>query len=134
MYKRQVPQALFRSYLLVRARSAKRQVRKLTDEGRPDTVVEVCARSVQCVARGVRSKFFSAGVDKTISRVFFLRRYSYQVSSVFEMVVFFLLIMCISLNKARLANSGFPVQGQVWGMFGYRVGTLLAGGGTGLRW
>ena len=56
----------------------RREVRRSTEESRPDTVVEVWARSVQCVARGVRSTvFFSEGVDKAISRVFFffLRRY-----------------------------------------------------------
>ena len=40
--------------------SLKRSSRS-TEDGRPDTVVEVWARSVQCVARGVRSKFFSGG-------------------------------------------------------------------------
>ena len=32
-----------------------------TEEGRPDTAVEARARSVQCVALGVSSKFFFGG-------------------------------------------------------------------------
>ena len=62
-----------------------------TEEGRPDTVVQVWARSGQCVARGVRSKFsFSAGVDKMISRVFYARRcFAPAYLLLFEMLAFF---------------------------------------------
>ena len=63
------------SYLFVLAPFAQTQ-RRSTEAGRPDTVVEVGEQSVHCcVARGVRSIFFfSAGVGKTIFRIFFLRR------------------------------------------------------------
>ena len=49
---------LLRSYLLVRAPFAQ-PLKRSTEEGRPNTAVEIWARSVQCVARGVRSKFFA---------------------------------------------------------------------------
>ena len=42
------------------AHCSRKRSRKPTEEGCLDTVVEVWARSVQCVARDVRSKFFSA--------------------------------------------------------------------------
>ena len=49
-------------------------LRRSAEEGRRNTVVEVWARSVQCVSHGVRSKFFlfGAGVDETITRGFLL--------------------------------------------------------------
>ena len=70
----------FRSlYIYLRIHTVRTKVRRSTEQGRPDTAVEVLARSVQCVARGVRSNFFPAGggspgggVDKTISRAFSL--------------------------------------------------------------
>ena len=84
-------------------------VRTITEELKerhPNAVVEVMARSVQCGARGVRSKLFSAGVDTTISRVFFLRRYLYQIHSIFRNVKCSLLIHTytpgISFKTARL--------------------------------
>ena len=59
----------FRTYLFVRVLFGK-MLRRSTHEGRPDSVVEVWARSVHSGARGRRSKLFlSAGVDKRISRV-----------------------------------------------------------------
>ena len=74
---------LFRSYLFVRAPFAQTP-RRSTEEGRPDTVVEVWARSMQCVACGVR--FFLAGVDKTISRVFSVRCFFQTLFSVVSIV------------------------------------------------
>ena len=49
-------------YIFARA-SLGQKLKGFTGEGRPDTVVEVWVRSVQCSARGVRSKclFFSGG-------------------------------------------------------------------------
>ena len=47
---------------------------RINRQGRPDTVIEAWARSVQCVARGVCSEIFSAGVGKTISRAVSVRR------------------------------------------------------------
>ena len=58
-----------RTYLFVRALLVK-TLRRSTREGRPDTLVEVWARSVHSGARCRRSKFFPVGVDKTISRGF----------------------------------------------------------------
>ena len=52
-------------YLFVRAPFAQAQ-RRPTEEGRPETVVEVWAPSVQCALK----LCFSAGVGTTISRVF----------------------------------------------------------------
>ena len=59
----------FRTYIFVRALFGKNP-RTSTPEGRPDTVVEVWARSVNSGARGRRSNFFSSGMDKTICRGF----------------------------------------------------------------
>ena len=49
-----------RLYIFERAPIA-RTLKKSTEEGHPDTVVEVWARSVQCVARGVSSNCFVFG-------------------------------------------------------------------------
>ena len=91
----------FCSCLFVRAPFV-RTLRGSTEEGRPDTVVEVWARSVKCVARGVHSKlFFAAKVENTISG--------------FEVLVFF-------ISWTACHNSGFPVQGQVWGTASSKFG------------
>ena len=50
----------FRSYIFVRA-PFQHTLRRSTEEGHPDTVVEVWARSAPCVTRGVRSKLFFGG-------------------------------------------------------------------------
>ena len=55
----------FRSYLFVHEPFAQAMSRstvsRSTEEGHPHTVVEVWARSVQCVAHGVRSNIFFGG-------------------------------------------------------------------------
>ena len=68
MYKRQIYLykyncrffVCFRTYLFVRALFGK-MLRRSTQEGRPDAVVEVWARSVHSGPRGRRLKFFSGG-------------------------------------------------------------------------
>ena len=63
----------FRTYLFVRALFGK-MLRRWTQEGRPDSVVEVRARSEHCSSSGVRSEFFfRLAVDKSISRGFSAR-------------------------------------------------------------
>ena len=108
---------LFRSNLFVRAPFAQ-TLRRSTEEGYPDTVVDIWVRSVQCVARGVRSKKISAGVDKTISRVFFLRCYFVLcMYPPFPKNVGIFAHICVRTceNGTACHNSGFLVQGQVWG-------------------
>ena len=54
---------IFHSYLFVRAPFAQ-TLKRSTGEGRPgtgQTVVELWARSMQCVVRGMRSNFFFGG-------------------------------------------------------------------------
>ena len=59
----------FLNYLFVRALLPK-TLTTSTQEGRPEPVVEVWARSENCCSHGGRSRFFfPAGVDKTITRV-----------------------------------------------------------------
>ena len=48
----------FRSYLFVRA-PFEEQLKLFAGEARPGTIVEVWARSVQCVPRGVRYFFLN---------------------------------------------------------------------------
>ena len=63
---------LFRPYISVRVPSAQ-TLRSSTEESHPDTVVEVWARSVQCIASGVRSKLvFRWEYIKATSRFSFL--------------------------------------------------------------
>ena len=68
----------FRTHLFVRALLDKMLSKEVEREGRPDTVVEVWARSVHSGARGRRSKFFTAGGDKCISRGFCVRTCSFS--------------------------------------------------------
>ena len=113
--------------LIVRAPFAQTLGRS-TEEGRLDTVVQVWAQSVQCVVRGVRSKFFFRRV--------WIRRFPgfsfsgvilHQVSSIYfskNSLCVFAHIYCTCLFEKGMAchNSAFPVQTQVWGtlasMFG----------------
>ena len=97
--------ALVRFNLFVRPRSPFAQtIRRSTGEGRSDTVVEVWARSVQCVARGVRSKFFfSPGVGKT-SLPFFMRRWFVPGILHFSKCIVFS-IQYVSSKTARLATT-----------------------------
>ena len=98
-----------------------------TGDGHPDTVVEVWARSVQCVARGVLSKvFFSAGGDKTISRVSLLGVILYQVPSIFRSVdVFCSYLFC--LKTARLATTPGSLCRDRFGVqYHPRLGALRA--------
>ena len=88
------------SYLFVRALFAQ-IVWRCTEEGRPDTPVEVWARSVPCVTRGVRSKLVSAGVDQTISRIFLLKCYFVPGILHFSKCLCFLL-MRISIKTTRI--------------------------------
>ena len=116
----------FRTYLMVRAQFAQ-MLSRSTEEGHPDTVVEVWARSVQCVARGVLSKvFFSAGGDKTISRVSLLGVILYQVPSIFRSVdVFCSYLFC--LKTARLATTPGSLCRDRFGVqYHPRLGALRA--------
>ena len=87
------------------------------------------ARSVQCFARGVRSKFFSAGVDITICRVFSVRRsfvFSFSVRRSFVLFVFsdvrvFAPTYLVEHGTA-CHNSGFPGQRQVSGTISSKFG------------
>ena len=97
-----------RAYLLVHAPFA-HTPRQSTGEGRPVNVVEVWARSVQCVARGMQCGqiFDSAGVDNTIPG--FLRCESYLCLLFFEKLGFFTdTNLCENTEAGH--NSGFPVQ------------------------
>lgn len=73
------------AFVSLRKRTVWSNAQRITGEGRPGTVIKVWARSVACVAYGVRLKFFSAGVDDTISRVFNVR---FCFVSYVEMLVF----------------------------------------------
>ena len=97
------------------AHCSRKRSRKPTEEGCLDTVVEVWARSVQCVARDVRSKFFSARNGKYdfpgfLFEALFCTRYP----PLFEMLVFCAHTHLFE-NGPICHNSGFPVRGQVWG-------------------
>ena len=72
----------FIMYLFVRAPFAQR---RSTEEGRPDTVVELWAVSVQCIARVARApSLFSAGVDETTSRVFLCEALFFRILCFFK--------------------------------------------------
>ena len=80
---------------------------------------------MRCVARGVRSKIcFSAGVDKTISRVFLFEALfcTGYYPPFFEMLVFFFHHMYLLENGTACHQSGFPVQEQVWGTLSSKFG------------
>ena len=107
----------FRTYLMVRAQFAQ-MLSRSTEEGHPDTVVEVWARSVQCVARGVCSEIFSAGVGKTISRAVSVRRcFVFCLSNVGVFAHTYLVE-----NGTACRNSEFPVKEQVWGTLSSKFG------------
>ena len=95
--------ACFRLYLFVRASFAQTlYIRRSTEEGRPDRVVEVWARSVLCAARGVRSNFFCRREWTRRFLGFSFRGVLYQVSSVFEMFFFAHTYRC---ETARLTTT-----------------------------
>ena len=80
-----------------------------------------------CVSRGRALKdFHSAGVHKTISRVFFSRRYfepAPGTNPFLEMFVFFAQRYLFE-NGTACHNSGFLVQGQVWGTLSSKFGSV----------
>ena len=93
-------------------RSHKRYIRTAREEGRPDTV---WTRSVQCVARGMPSKyFFRREWIRQFPGFSFRGVISYQVSSIFLNVGVYAHTYLFE-NGAACHNSGFPVQGQAWG-------------------
>ena len=98
-----------------------------TEEGRPDTVVEAWARSVQCVARGVRPKpFFSVGVDKTFSRVFSVRRlFLFFHSLVFQILVT-VAHMYLVENGTACHNSGSLFRDRFEVLYNSSLGGLHA--------
>ena len=94
--------------------------RRSTEEVRPETVVELWARSVQCVACGVRSELFF--------RREWIKRY--PGFSFWGVILYLPGILHFSKccffahhntylfeNSTVCHNSGCPVQGQVWGAF-----------------
>ena len=81
------------------------------------------ARSVHCAARGVRSKFVSAGSGQDDFLGFFSRRsFAPQVSSICRNVECILAHTYLFESGTACHDSAFPVQRQVWGtlssMFG----------------
>ena len=98
---------LFRSYLLVRAPFA--WALKGIDRGKPSGHGRGGLGSIHALCRAWRARkaLFSAGVGKTMSRVFFLRRY-------FVPGFFARTYLYIFGNGPACRNSGFPVQEQVW--------------------
>ena len=105
----------FCSHLFVRAPFAQTPRRGSTEEGRPDTaVVELWAQSVQCVARGVRSKsFFQREWIRRLPGGFLHEAFFIYllVSSVFSDVGVFAHTNLVE-NGTTCHDSGFPVPAR----------------------
>ena len=104
------------------AHRSHRRLRGSTEEGRPYTVLEVWGRFVHCVACRVRSNLFFGGGGQDdfpgfLFEAFFCTRYP----PFSEKLVCFAHTYLYE-NGTACHNSGFPVQGQVWGIQSFKFG------------